>query len=307
MKKLFYLFIDGLGLGADEKRNPVRYLFRELMGENPLVKRERSCFFPGGVIVPTDPVLGVPGIPQSATGQTSLFTGINAQGLLGHHLTAFPNERLVSLIKEKSLLKILNEGGIGVTSANMYTNEFFSSRGSRRKNMFPVSTLSIQAAGIPFRFPWDYHQKKALFADITNLMLLDRGYPVTTISPEEGGDRIVNILEETPVVFFEYFMTDLLGHKRDGDGLRVRLADLGRFVRRILELTADWKDFILLIVSDHGNAEDLSTGEHTMNMVPTIIFSDDGETCRRGSDISDLTHVYDFVLSSFLDSQEVKN
>ena len=36
--------------------------------------------------------LGIEGLPQSATGQTALFTGINAAQLLGRHLFGFPNQ-----------------------------------------------------------------------------------------------------------------------------------------------------------------------------------------------------------------------
>ena len=85
--------------------------------------------------------MGVQGIPQSATGQTSIFTGVNAQAVLGHHLTAFPNETLVKIIQERSLLKTLTEKGISATSANLYTREFFEARSKRRKNMFPRFNL----------------------------------------------------------------------------------------------------------------------------------------------------------------------
>ncbi|MBI9103304.1 MAG: hypothetical protein JEY99_12880 [Spirochaetales bacterium] len=314
MRRFFHLFIDGLGLGEDRKENPVRDLFSAFMEGMPLVKQvsasgeELPRPFKGGVLIPTDPIMGIPGIPQSATGQTSLFTGINAQAELGFHLTAFPNEKLVRIIEERSLLKVLNEAGVGVTSANMYTKEFLTLRGARRRNMFPVSTLSIMASGIPFRYPEEYHLKMAVFADITNEMIRQRGYYVPLISPDEGGQRVINILKEVPAVFFEYFMTDVLGHRREWEKLRHRADDLNQFVGSILEKSADWDDFTLLITSDHGNCEDLSSADHSLNRIPTIIFSNQPEVLRYASrTIHTLTDVYDFVLSLLVDRIGLKN
>ena len=53
---------------------------------------------------PVDACLGVPGLPQSATGQTALFTGVNAPALVGDHVTAFPTTPLRRVIAEHSLL-----------------------------------------------------------------------------------------------------------------------------------------------------------------------------------------------------------
>ena len=304
MKRLFHFFIDGLGLGDDSGSNPVKDCFSHIMGGNLLLRRPDPLFFPGGVMIPADPIQGVPGIPQSATGQTSLLTGENAQALLGLHLTAFPNEKLVELIQQKSLLKLLRENGVSVTSANLYTPEFFEQRGRRRKNMFPVSTLSIRAAGIPFRFPPDYSNKRALFADITNRLIRERGYKVPLISPEEGAVRIMNILEDYQAVFFEYFMTDLLGHKRNGPELRARAGELDRFLHSLVRMTRNREDFLILVCSDHGNAEDNERGDHTLNDVPVLLITPDRSLQEKAAEsIHQLTDVYRFVLDYFLDRE----
>lgn len=49
-------------------------------------------------MVPLDAILGVSGLPQNATGQTSLLTGVNAQALLVKHLNGFPNAKLREII-----------------------------------------------------------------------------------------------------------------------------------------------------------------------------------------------------------------
>ncbi|KKK75217.1 hypothetical protein LCGC14_2875920 [marine sediment metagenome] len=65
MKKLVLFFIDGLGLGPDNPDcNPLRSLFARLMSGRKLVDTEGPLFFPNGVLIPTDPTMGVPGTPS---------------------------------------------------------------------------------------------------------------------------------------------------------------------------------------------------------------------------------------------------
>ena len=85
-KRIVLLFIDGLGIGDnDPDKNPCAntklYYFRNTLDQN--YPRELN---PHGIAFGLDANLGVPGLPQSATGQTALFTGVNAPELLGRHL-----------------------------------------------------------------------------------------------------------------------------------------------------------------------------------------------------------------------------
>ena len=82
MKQLF-IFVDGLGLAPPADDNPVR---PEVC---PAV-----CGLIGSRSVPLDACLGVPGLPQSATGQATLFCGRNAAAFMGRHVTGFPGPTL---------------------------------------------------------------------------------------------------------------------------------------------------------------------------------------------------------------------
>jgi len=300
MKKLVLFFIDGLGLGEDsDEVNPVRGLFSGILNGNLLVRRDAPLYFPGGVLIPTDPKQGVPGIPQSATGQTSIFTGINAQKMLGYHLTGFPNEELKVLIEERSLMKALEAGGVRTTAANLYSKEFFESRRASRRNLLPVSTLTIQASGADFRYAQDYHVGRAVFADITNNLIRERGYDIELIQPEKAALHMLNILSDYDFVFFEYFMTDLYGHKRNREQLERCVEVLDRFTTRVWD-TVERASTGILIVSDHGNAEDMSTGDHTSNLVPTILLRENREDQRIFTEkVRDLTDIYGAVLAYF--------
>src|SRR5689334_1082354 len=89
-----YLFLDGVGLAPTGPANPfspndgpgepMPYL-AERLGGSLLAGLEISR--PELLLKPIDARLGVAGRPQSATGQTALYTGRNAPAFLGRHLT----------------------------------------------------------------------------------------------------------------------------------------------------------------------------------------------------------------------------
>jgi len=298
MERIFYFFIDGIGLGAgDPAVNPITGLFQPFTGR-PLCGIDQPTRFPGGLLVPADATLGVDGIPQSATGQTALFTGINTPELLGYHLTAFPNEPLLPVIAEYSIMKVLKEAGRKVTSANLYSKEYFEARAKRRRNMFSATTLTIRASGAPFRMPEDFTAGRAVFADITGEFARQRGFPIPIITPEEGAGRLLAAWEGYDFIIFEYFMTDKHGHKRDRGSIRECVDTLNRFTGGVLAGMDPDRDAVL-VVSDHGNAEDITTGDHTLNRVPCILFSRDEKAVKLfESSVHDLTDTYRAVIKS---------
>ena len=296
MKKLFLFFIDGIGLC--QKESPLSNLFTNITGKN-LIEGNQPDFFDSGVICSADATLNVSGRPQSATGQAAIFTGINASEYLGYHLTAFPNQKLVELIEKQSLMKSLAENGISVTSANMYSKEFFQKKAARRRNAFPVSTLTIKASGVPFRYFDDYEKGEAVFADITNRLIRERGYDIQEITPETAAVNLLNILADNEFVFFEYFMTDVYGHKRNEEKLNECVDILNRFTEKVWSGTKN-SDTAILIISDHGNAEDLTTGNHTTNNVPAILLTKNSNDSKIFADsIHSLVDIYPWVLEYF--------
>lgn len=293
-KKLFFLFIDGVGIGHEH--NPISDLFEPFIGYGNFTSKSLPIYREELSLFPVDACLGVGGTPQSATGQTTIMTGVNAPKILGYHLLAFPNETLLPLIQEKSILKKLSGAGIRVTAANLYSESFFRERKKRRRNMLPVSTLSIQAAGIPFRYVEEYKKGEAVFADITNEMLVERGFEIPLISPQEAAERINKIFEKHDFVFFEYFLTDTYGHSRVEEKIRKCVSILNGFMSEVWE--GSKREIDILVTSDHGNAEDMSTGGHTLNPVPFLFLSSDPrrhEEVRGEKQPRDLTGLSPFI------------
>lgn len=119
------LFLDGVGIGRrDPDTNPFFAAdfpaLRTLSGgEVPSLESLASDGF-GSRCMPIDATLGVEGLPQSGTGQTTLFTGINGARLIGKHFGPHPYSTLKPLIREKNIFRQLHEHGKTTCFANAF-------------------------------------------------------------------------------------------------------------------------------------------------------------------------------------------
>jgi hypothetical protein len=257
-------FVDGLGIGARGEDNPLDGLdeaspLAVFQGEDP------QTIFDGKVII-TDACLGVSGRPQSASGQTTILTGVNAPARLGYHKQGFPNAALLEIIREHSIFRQLRHAGImQITFANAYTDRFFK----ERPRWVSATTAAVEAAELNFRTVDDLRAGRAVFQDFTNAVLIARGEPVIERSPEEAGKVLASVVAENRFTLYEYFITDKLGHDQNRAGARTTLTKLATMIRTTLA-TLDLERTTVILTSDHGNIEDLSTRNHTLNAVPTI-------------------------------------
>ena len=259
-------FIDGLGIGTRGAHNP----FDDLPGADPLaIFQDEEPEIPfGGVLAPTDACLGVEGRPQSASGQTTILTGVNAPAMIGYHKQGFPNQALLDIIREHSLFVQLKRAGVGpITFANTYTKRFCESR----PRWISATTAAVEAAGLRFNQVEDLRAGAAVFHDFTNAMLIERGEKVDLRTPEDAGEVLANIVAANRFTLYEYFITDKIGHAQDLDAARRVLPILARFIRALLG-KLDLARSTVILTSDHGNIEDLSVRNHTLNPVPTIVW-----------------------------------
>jgi 2,3-bisphosphoglycerate-independent phosphoglycerate mutase len=265
-------FIDGLGIGTRGTHNPLDGL-TEAAPLGVFQDEEPEIIFDGR-LVRTDARLGVEGRPQSASGQTTILTGVNAPAALGYHKQGFPNEALREIISEYSIFLQLKRALIEPnTFANAYTPMFFETR----PRWVSATTVAVEAAGMSFRSLNDLQSGRAVFQDYTNQMLIERGFPTSIRTPEEAAEILASIAREHRFTLYEYFITDKTGHAQDMNSARIVLVNLARFVRHLLS-QLDLKRTTVLLTSDHGNIEDLSTRNHTLNPVPTLIWGEHRET-----------------------------
>src|SRR5579862_3737558 len=129
-KHLLFLFLDGVGIGnLDPAVNPFfsadLKTLRKLLGGNlphlgsPTYRSDTLTF------KPIDANLGVPGLPQSGTGQTTLLTGVNAAKMIGKHYGPYPYSTLRPLLVDSSIYRRLESIHRSGFYANAFPRQFF--------------------------------------------------------------------------------------------------------------------------------------------------------------------------------------
>ncbi|MDD5718672.1 MAG: alkaline phosphatase family protein [Candidatus Krumholzibacteria bacterium] len=288
------LFVDGFGWGRDDPSvNPGWSYGGTLLRLPPLSSTTRpaanqaavdvsagssaiaDATFTGAPIrldngawaVPLDACLGVPGLPQSATGQTTLLTGINAAAVQGRHLSGFPGPTLRALLLEHSLLLQLRRAGRRPVFFNTYRTPFFSLTRARQLCM-SATTVANLAADLPFFDVPDMAAGRSLYQDFTGEELRRLGFAAPLLTPAEAGACLARNLPRYDFLLYEYFRTDRAGHTADRAAAEDELRRLDAFLEAILaELPPDT---LLMWCSDHGNLEDLTVATHTRNPVPLL-------------------------------------
>ena len=261
---ILLIFIDGIGIGTRGAHNPLDGLDGNLLGvfqgEDPRLPFD-------GKMVPTDTSLGIEGLPQSATGQTAILTGVNAPGLIGRHLSGYPSPRLKKALAEHSIYKQLAAVGRTSTFANAYTRAYFDSR----PRHVSATTVAAQSAGLRLRLLEDLEAGEAVSHDFTNQHLIEMGYEVPPCEPGLAGERLASLSAGHDFTLYEHFITDRIGHLQDPALARRHLPKLAAFIEAALR-ASDLSRQTVIITSDHGNIEDLTTRSHTMNPVATMAF-----------------------------------
>ena len=249
------VFVDGLGIGRDDPAlNPV------VGGASPhladLLARHA---------VPVDATLGVPGLPQSATGQTTLLTGVNAAVAIGRHKEGFPGPALRAIIREENLLSRLVRRGWTAAFANAYFMDEVSHRYIRQHPS--VTTVAALAAFGRVRGPEEMLRGEAVCHDLTREGLRARGYQGPLLSPEESAAHLLRVARTQDFTLFEFFQTDRAGHRGDRALAEEVLRRFDRFLRPLVSFAAR-PGCLVVLTSDHGNIEDLSIRTHTTHPVP---------------------------------------
>lgn len=270
-ERVVLIFIDGLGVGSDDiEINPIARARADYLG---IYDNGSEPDLPlGGVSKPLDAGLGIEGIPQSATGQTALLTGVNAARDLGRHLFGFPNKRLQEIILESSLLKRARAAGLKPAFLNVFRPPFFElGEAVWEKATLSVTTWVNRAAGLPFFTLDDLTSRRAIYQEFTNQALRDNGYDVPLFTSKEAGAILARRSPDYDLLLYEYFRTDEVGHSRDMDRGAAEIRRLEEFLESFLA-QVDLDRTLVVVTSDHGNIENVRTRGHTCNPALTALW-----------------------------------
>jgi hypothetical protein len=301
--KIIFIFLDGVGLGVDDPFiNP--FASAELPNLHKLLDGSRllnsTVPFVGtkASLFALDASLGVPGLPQSATGQAVLLTGVNVPAQIGYHYGPKPDKVTASFLQDGGIFGSIVGDGKKAALLNAYPPGYFEGIDSGMRLLSAIP-LAVIKAGLDLFTIDDLIAGRAVSADFTAQGWRERiNMPDTPLlTHPESGRRIAEISKQYDFSFFEYWLTDYAGHGQNMDNAIKLLNEFDVVLGSLLD---SWSvEDLLLITSDHGNMEDLSTRRHTANPVPLLLVGS-AEARRQFKGIQDLSGVAPAILRTLL-------
>lgn len=271
---VIFLFIDGVGIGSESEENPF-YIdsyesFQILSGEN-FFKKGNGVKQSNHIYKAIDANLDIEGLPQSGTGQTTLFTGENASKVIGKLFGPYPHSGIKHLLKEQSIFHSVKEAGKKPYFMNAYPPIFFEH--AKRRNRWSCTTLMTKSADIHLNSTEDVLAERALTAEIVQKTWRERlDINIPKITATDAAKRLLNVVPEYDLVLYEYYLTDKAGHNKSIEDARRVLQPLDEFLLHIIKHKRS--EDVLVITSDHGNLEDLSVKTHTRNEIPLFVLGE---------------------------------
>lgn len=298
--RVLFLFLDGIGLGEnDPEINPFMRAnmpnLKSLLGGQMLTRHAAPYVGERATLLAADAGLGVNGLPQSATGQAVLMTGKNVPAEIGYHYGPKPDPATASHL-EQSIFSTLKQKGRSAALLNAYPPRYFHGIDSG-KRLYSSIPLAVTNAGYSLFTKDDYYAGNALSADfIGEGWRSFLGFPdAPKYEAREAGHKLASLAANYDFSLFEYWASDYAGHKQDMNEA-VRL--LESFDAMLGGLLEKWNDDagLILLTSDHGNMEDLSTRRHTANAVPVLLIGNAAARRRFADGLHDLTGVAPHIL-----------
>jgi 2,3-bisphosphoglycerate-independent phosphoglycerate mutase len=254
--RVAWLMLDGVGLMPQHAAHPFNadYPTLEVLG----ISRECSEVSDGLVVKAIDARLGVAGLPQSGTGQTTILTGVNAAAAMGHHYGPWVSPSLKPILEGNILKRVANAGGSAypraVRLANLYPPQYLAVLETGKTRLNAIATAALSAGAT---------LEGADGLAIAPMLRDPRG--------ESNLEQVAVwarafVRSSATVTIFDEWWSDSVGHEMNVLEGRAFADRLEVFCRVVIEEKAD--DVLFLVTSDHGNFEDLSVKTHTFNPVP---------------------------------------
>lgn len=292
---IIFLFIDGVGIGEPSDKNPFRDLelrgFERLCG-GKLVSTTKRIVGSNQIFHPIDANMDVEGLPQSGTGQASLFCGYNASKNIGKHFGPYPHSKTKDKIQNESIFNGLIKSGKKPFFINAYPEPFFVM--AEKRNRWSTCSLMAKGAGQELNSLEDIKAERAITAEIKQdywKTKLDLDIP--EITEENAANRLIKAANKYDLVLFEYYLTDKAGHSRSIKNANEALIKYDNFLKALI--LGKSENHTIILTSDHGNVEDLSIKTHTRNPVPLCVF---GKKASYFKNVKSIIEVKDAILQS---------
>ncbi len=262
------LFLDGVGLGRDDPAvNPFARAATpalDALAGGRWVEGLADRTEPGRTVRSLDATLGHPSLPQSATGQTTLLTGIDGVAAMGRPYGPWPGPTLVKLLETDSLFHDAAAGGAVLANAYAagYLDALANPTGARRRMRPSAALVAARGAGLAVRGDDDLRHGRAVAADLGFATADPRAASTVAAARPLAALAAANVF-----TYLDVWITDRTGHRADV-ALSTRLVErLDAFVGALVPAL---RSTTLVVVSDHGNLEDAASTRHTRAPVPLI-------------------------------------
>lgn len=293
---LLFIFLDGIGLGEENSDiNPLARAkmprLREALGGKSLTRHAAPYEGENITTLSLDAGLGMKGLPQSATGQAVLLTGINIPAEIGYHYGPKPNPEVAKYLSNGTLFSKMKENGKRAALLNAYPPRYFQGIDSG-KRLYSAIPLAVTNAEFSLFTKDDFFAGKALSADFTGRgwrsMLGFSDAPI--MEPKQAGYKLAELARQYDFSLFEYWASDYAGHKQNMDAAVELMETFDGVLDGALESWKD-EDGLILVTSDHGNMEDVSTRKHTNAHVPALLFGNRDARRKFAEGLNDLTGI----------------
>ena len=275
--------MDGVGMASPAKDNPINSEVCPTLCRL-LAKHSK----------PIDATLGVEGVPQSATGQGTMFTGVNCAAAIGRHSEGFPGVALRQIIERDNLFLSLHRMSKKVCFADAYLVDSVDELRDRRfKSVTTVMALTVPES---ISTSADLLEDRALMQDLTRETIQELYPDVPVVTPQRAAEHLFRRACENDFTLYEFFQTDVAGHSMDYARACAVLRIYDDFLSALVR-SAEAAGITIVITSDHGNIEAVGQRGHTLNPVPLVAFGP-GEARIRNA-VASLADVMPAVVSAF--------
>lgn len=249
--RVAWLMLDGIGLMPAHAASPFQ-------GDLPTLERlgiaatsleTRADWVTRSI----DARLGVDGLPQSGTGQTTILTGVNAAAEMGRHYGPWVSPSLKPILTGNVLKRVSDAGGT-VRLANFYPPQYLAALESGKTRLNAIATAALSAGA------------RLEGRDGLGIAPMLRD-PQGAANPQQIKLWAREFTgSSATVTLFDQWWSDSVGHEMNLSEGQAFAARLEVFCAAVLE--AKSADTLFLVTSDHGNFEDLSVKTHTVSPVP---------------------------------------
>jgi 2,3-bisphosphoglycerate-independent phosphoglycerate mutase len=322
--RILFIFMDGVGLGsADPSVNPflkantpnIDLLLSGNKLQTGIIPFESDLC----TLIGLDARLGVIGVPQSATGQATLLAGINFAQRLGHHYGPKPSPEIIKYFQSfqaqeqnridkfpqqnngASIFSNLIHSGRTAGFLNAYLPDYFKGIDSG-KHIHSVIPLAAKSAGVKLLNQYDLFSGKAMSADFTGEGWREylKIHETPVLDPHQAGIKLAELAANYDFSLFEFWASDYIGHKQDFSKARQMLETFDQVMGGLLG-SWNFQEDLILVTSDHGNVEDLSTRKHTLNQVPGLLIGPYSHRRNFSESIESITDITPFLLNLLLE------